>query len=221
MKVSQPELLGSAAIVLYIALFSHSPPTALRSALGNVLVASVVFVGIAYITLWRSRTIGVLLILAFLLTMTRVTEHLTGSATSSSVGGGANTTSGPSSTPPTNTPGTPPPPAPSGPDRAALQERLKALDGDLKYLQGLGLNPETNDTLRSRLNEKTELEKQMSGMDTTVSADAKNSAAPAQTPHPDAKLNASVTLPTAPAIPPAPTFPSPVMSCNVESFTPF
>lgn len=77
MKVSQPELLSSAAVVLYIALFSHSPPKALRSALGNVFIASVVFVAIAYVTLWRSRTVGVLLILAFLLTMTRVTEHLT------------------------------------------------------------------------------------------------------------------------------------------------
>ena len=77
MKVSQPELLSSTAVVLYIALFSHSPPKALRSALSNVFIASVVFVVIAYITLWRSRTVGVLLILAFLLTMTRVTEHLT------------------------------------------------------------------------------------------------------------------------------------------------
>ena len=107
MKVSQPELLGLAAVVLYIALFSHSPPMAIRSALSNVFVASGVFAAIAYVTLQYSRTIGVLLILAFLLTMTRVTEHLvTGSATSSSTGGGANTTAG--STPAATTPVTPP-----------------------------------------------------------------------------------------------------------------
>jgi hypothetical protein len=87
MKVSQPELFGSVAIVLYIVLFAHSPPTALRRALSNVLIASVVFAGIAYITLWKSRTIGVLLTLAFLITMTRVTEHLTTQPDAPTTGG--------------------------------------------------------------------------------------------------------------------------------------
>ena len=199
MKVSQPELLGSVAIVLYIVLFAHSPPTALRRALSNVAIASGVFVAIAYITLWRSRTLGVLLTLAFLLTMTRVTEHLDASATSSSPDGDKNTTSGEGSSGgskpdvPTNTPGSPPPPSSgaTGPN----------VSGD-----NVGATGASGASGPS---------------DTTVSADAKSSAAPAQTPPPDAKLNASVTLPTAPAIPPAPTFPSPVMSCNVESFTPF
>ena len=206
MKVSQPELLGSAAIVLYIVLFSHSPPTALRSALSNVFIAAGVFAAIAYITLWKSRTLGVLLVLAFLLTMTRVTEHMDASATSSSTGGSTNTSSGagssgtgkPDVVPPTNTPGTPPPPT-SG---TTMDAKGNIVDSSGKVVQvaGTGAPPST---------------------DTTVSADAKSSAAPAKTPEPDVSLNASVSLPTAPAIPPAPTFPSPVMSCNVESFTPF
>ena len=206
MKVSQPELLGSVAIVLYIVLFAHSPPTALRRALSNVLIASSVFAVIAYITLWRSRTIGVLLTLAFLLTMTRVTEHMDASATSSSPDGATTTSSGAGSsgsdksnvTPPTNTPGTPPPPT-SG---TTMDANGNIVDSTGKVLQSAGTGaPPTSDS--------------------TVSADAKSSAAPAQTPSPDAKLNASIPLPTAPATPPAPTFPSPVMSCNVESFTPF
>lgn len=88
MKVSQPELYSSVAIVLYIALFSHSPPKALQSALGNVYLSAVIFSGIAYVTLWRSRTVGVLLLLAFLITMTRVTEHLTTPPKDSPTSGG-------------------------------------------------------------------------------------------------------------------------------------
>lgn len=203
MKVSQPELLGLAAVVLYIALFSHSPPMAIRSALSNVFVASGVFAAIAYVTLQYSRTIGVLLILAFLLTMTRVTEHLvTGSATSSSTGGGANTSSGAATTPvtpPTNTPTPLANPTPSTPETGTTMDaKGNIVDSSGNVVQA------THSTT-----------------DSGVSADAKGSAAPAQTPPPDVSLNASVTLPTAPDIPPAPTFPSPVMSCNVESFMSF
>ena len=105
MKVSQKELFGAAAIVLYIVFFSHSPPALLRNLLSNTVVSVVVLAVLSYVTLYRSRTIGILAILAFLLTMTRVTEHLDASVKPPADPEGP--------TPPTNTPPPPPPPAPS------------------------------------------------------------------------------------------------------------
>ena len=108
MKVSQTELFGSVAILLYIVFFSHSPPAVLRSALSNTIVAALVVAVIGYVTLYQSRTIGVLLVIAFVLTMTKVTEHMEASTTPES-------TSTPPQIPippsPTNTPVPPAPPA--------------------------------------------------------------------------------------------------------------
>ena len=105
MKVSQKELFGAAAILLYIVFFSHSPPALLRSLLSNTVVSVLVLAVLSYVTLYQSRTIGVLAILAFLLTMTRVTEHLDASVKPPA--------EPEAPTPPTNTPPPPPPPAPS------------------------------------------------------------------------------------------------------------
>jgi outer membrane biosynthesis protein TonB len=109
MKTSQTELYSALAILLYIVFLSHSPPRVLRDLLGNVYVAVLVFAAFAYVTLWRSRTIGVLLILAFILTMTRVTEHLDVPVKPTD----SETPTETPPTPPTNTPPPLEPPAPS------------------------------------------------------------------------------------------------------------
>lgn len=101
------ELYAAVAVLLYIVFLSHSPPRVLRDLLSNEYIAFVVFALCAYVTLWRSRTIGVLLILAFILTMTRVTEHLDVPPPTPD-----KPTETPP-TPPTNTPPPPPPPVPS------------------------------------------------------------------------------------------------------------
>lgn len=102
------ELYSAVAVLLYIVFLSHSPPRVLRDLLSNEYIAFVVFAACAYVTLWRSRTVGVLLILAFILTMTRVTEHLDVPPATPDT---PPTETPP--TPPTNTPPPPPPPAPS------------------------------------------------------------------------------------------------------------
>jgi len=78
MKVSQIELFGVVTILLYVAFFSHSPPEIVHSALQNVYVSVALLAGLTYVTLYHNRTIGVLLIVALLLTMTQGIEHLTG-----------------------------------------------------------------------------------------------------------------------------------------------
>lgn len=69
------ELLVSVGVLLYIVFFSHSPPYVIRLFLAKPVVSASVLAGIAYLTLRHNRTIGVLLLLAFLITMTRITEH--------------------------------------------------------------------------------------------------------------------------------------------------
>ena len=48
-----------------------------------------------------------------------------------------------------------------------LQKRSKEVEADLVYLQGLGLHPATNDTLRDRLAEKIDLDKQIKALGST------------------------------------------------------
>ena len=162
-----------------------------------MIVIGVVFAGIAYVTLYQSRTIGVMLIVAFILTMTHVTEHLTQPKTPSppvvnllhtpGVTSAATNTLAPSTVnqkiptlpnptapavkPPTITPPVPvasktvTPIAPVKPmSLSALQSRAKEVEADLVYLQGLGLHPATNDTLRDRLAEKIDLDKQIKAL---------------------------------------------------------
>lgn len=76
MKVSQSELFGVVAILLYIVFFSHSPPAIISSAVGNLYMSVGLLALLTYVTLYKSRTIGVLLIIALLLTMTYGVEHL-------------------------------------------------------------------------------------------------------------------------------------------------
>jgi hypothetical protein len=92
MRLSQPELLGSAAVLVYIVFFSLNPPVAIRSALSTPTGLAVAFGGSLLVMLYQSKIVGGLLILALLLTMTKVTEHLdnpvtgTGSTTGSTSG---------------------------------------------------------------------------------------------------------------------------------------
>ena len=77
MKLSQSELLGSAAVLIYIVFFSLRPPVVIQSALSSPVGLALVFGGSLLTMLYHSKIVGGLLILALLLSMTKVTEHLT------------------------------------------------------------------------------------------------------------------------------------------------
>lgn len=100
MRLSQPELLGSAAVLVYIVFFSLNPPVAIRSALSTPTGLAVAFGGSLLVMLYQSKIVGGLLILALLLTMTKVTEHLdnpvtgTGSTSGTTTGTTGSTTTG-------------------------------------------------------------------------------------------------------------------------------
>ena len=206
MKISQIELFSVVAIILYIVFFAHSPPYMLRNALGNVFVAGTVFAVLTYITLYHNQTIGVMLILAFLMTMTQVTEHLTGDGPSSTQQGGA---SGrrprePASPPPapTNIPTPPAPPASSTSNTASMPPTGTTMDQSGNIVDSTG--------------------KVIQPAGSAVTATATTAAAPAQSTTTPVAAAATRQAPTAPANKPvAETPPAPVMSCNIESFAPF
>jgi hypothetical protein len=249
MKVSQTELFGSVAVLLYIVFFSHSPPAVVRSALSNTIVAAGVVAVIAYVTLCLSRTVGVLLILAFVLTMTRVTEHLdTGSsATGASGTSGSGSTSTTSSTPAsssttttgaTNTPAPLPPPAPSSSSNPTPpQQSPPMLAEGLSYncssdpskvyraVGGILQWYPTSDIANSWNPNWSSNIQTIDCSQVTIGAPLTmntTTTAPAQTPSAGIAPVTSTTTPTAPATPPAAaTPPAPVMACNIESFAPF
>jgi hypothetical protein len=82
MRLSQTELLGSAAVLVYIVFFALHPPLAIRDALSSPVGLAVAFGGSLLVMLYQSKIVGGLLILALLLSMTKVTEHLTTQETS-------------------------------------------------------------------------------------------------------------------------------------------
>lgn len=160
MTVSRTELIGIVAILLYIVFFSHSPPYALRSALGNVYVAGTIFAALTYVTLCINQSIGVLMIVAFILTMTRVTEHLDAGVTPP-------VTPPPDTLPPTNIP------VPLAPPALSTSTAGSSSIGTTMDSQGNIVN--ANGTIAQAAGTPTS---------TGVTAGATTAAAPAQAPPP-------------------------------------
>ena len=207
--------------------FSHSPPYMLRNALGNVFVAGTIFAVLTYVTLYQNQTIGVMLILAFLITMTQVTEHLTGDGTPPAQQGTTPPAQQGSTPPaPTNIPVPPPPPASSstsscppgynyaGGSNTCIPTGGGAFvcpSGSTRYT---GRNGEKGCVPNDRVQEGVS-----SGQ---ITIDSSSPAAPALAAPAPIATPATTSAPTAPATPPpAAAAPAPVMSCNIESFASF
>ena len=68
---------GSLAIGLYIIFFASNPPDLVRMALANPVLLALIVFGCAYVTMYISNPVGILMLLAVLISMTSVTEYLT------------------------------------------------------------------------------------------------------------------------------------------------
>jgi hypothetical protein len=68
---------GSLAIGLYIIFFASNPPYLVRMALANPVLLALIVFGCAYVTMYISNPVGILMLLAVLISMTSVTEYLT------------------------------------------------------------------------------------------------------------------------------------------------
>jgi predicted nucleic acid-binding Zn finger protein len=67
----RPELIASVAVVLYIVFFALSPPQVVRSVLDNPFGMAAGFAGAIYVTLYKSKIVGGLLLAALVLSMSR------------------------------------------------------------------------------------------------------------------------------------------------------
>ena len=80
--MNRRELAASVAVVLYIVFFSMPPPAIVTSVLSNIVGIVAAFVGAAYVTLYQSKIVGGLLLLAIVLSVSRVgREGLTSGCT--------------------------------------------------------------------------------------------------------------------------------------------
>lgn len=249
MKISQIELFSVVAIILYMVFFSHSPPYMLRNALGNVFVAGSIFAVLTYVTLYQNQTIGVMLILAFLITMTQVTEHLTQQETSeiqtqitdtrAQISAAQSSTAtdkqqridalnvqlqrleGRLNTPPAQQGTTPPAPTniPVPPPPPASSSTPSCPPG-YNFAAGSGFCISTTGGPLVCPNGYKKITDQ-NGQNPSCVPDTPSATNMGTPPAPIA-TPATTSAPTAPATPPpAAAAPAPVMSCNIESFAPF
>jgi hypothetical protein len=76
MKLSQGELVSVGLIILYVAFFSHPPPSHIKDFLSSPVGHAVFLVGILYITVYKSLIVGVFLGIAYVMTAASTTEYL-------------------------------------------------------------------------------------------------------------------------------------------------
>jgi hypothetical protein len=76
MRLRENEILAATAVAMYIVFFALHPPDWVRTVLANPVGMAALFGGSVYVALYLSKLVGGLLIVAFVLSMTRVTEHL-------------------------------------------------------------------------------------------------------------------------------------------------
>jgi hypothetical protein len=77
MEPDSMEFGGSLAIGLYIIFFASNPPDLVRMTLANPVLLALVIVGCVYVTIYVSNSVGVLLTLALLISITPLVEYLT------------------------------------------------------------------------------------------------------------------------------------------------
>jgi hypothetical protein len=114
MKLSQTELVLVGLIIVYVAFFSHPPPSHIKDFLSSPVGHVVVLLGVLYVTVYRSLVVGLFLGIAYLMTAAPTTEYLD-----------------PEAAPPVKpTPAKPhigPPPAPTG-----LADMMKEMKGKME-----------------------------------------------------------------------------------------
>lgn len=76
MKLQQKELILVGVIIVYIAFFTHPPPSHITNLLESPIGHIIALLGILYVTVYQSLIVGVFLGIAYLMTSPRVTEYM-------------------------------------------------------------------------------------------------------------------------------------------------
>lgn len=76
MRVSTNEWIVLAAIIVYIAFFTHPPPSHIQDFLNTPIGHLVALLGIAYVLIYKSFISGLFLAVAYVMTVNSVTEYM-------------------------------------------------------------------------------------------------------------------------------------------------
>ena len=76
MRATQVELGVVALIIVYIAFFTHPPPSHLADFLSTPVGKIIALVGILFVTVYKSTIVGVFLAIAYMMTSGPITEYL-------------------------------------------------------------------------------------------------------------------------------------------------
>lgn len=76
MKLSRNELVLVVLVILYIAFFTHPPPSHISNLLETPVGHAVALLGIFYVTVYQSLVLGIFLGVAYIMTAKRVTEYM-------------------------------------------------------------------------------------------------------------------------------------------------
>lgn len=76
MKLSTTELVVVGLLIVYIAFFTHPPPSHIKDFLGSPVGHALFLAAILWVTAYKSLIVGVFLGIAYLMTAKSVTEYL-------------------------------------------------------------------------------------------------------------------------------------------------
>jgi hypothetical protein len=76
MKLSQVELVSIGLLILYVAFFSHPPPSFIKELLSSPVGHVVLLLAVLYVTVYKSLVVGVFLGIAYVMTASSTTEYL-------------------------------------------------------------------------------------------------------------------------------------------------
>ena len=76
MKLTQGEILAVVGVVLYVAFFSHPPPTFIANLVNNPIGQALSLLAIVYVSMRISHVIALLLAIAFLISANPALEYL-------------------------------------------------------------------------------------------------------------------------------------------------
>jgi hypothetical protein len=76
MKLSRNELVLVVLVILYVAFFTHPPPSHFVNLLESPVGHAVALLGIFYVTVYQSLILGIFLGVAYIMTAKHVTEYM-------------------------------------------------------------------------------------------------------------------------------------------------
>jgi large-conductance mechanosensitive channel len=76
MRLSQLEMVLVGLLIVYLAFFSNPAPSFISSILDNPVGKVVALLGVVYVTVYQSLIVGVFMAVAFIMSVSKMTEYM-------------------------------------------------------------------------------------------------------------------------------------------------